>query len=206
MIIPLFSHPVWKKRLNLDEKVKSTLLTQIESNYLKFPDYVHPKWNCNVHTSCYEHNQIDYTEIRNDFVREYNEFSTHHELKLHSYKLDGPWYNYYTRGSNQEVHTHCNESVIYSGVYFLKLNDDHPKLTFYNPSSSFLYYESQRSILELYDTKNVHHTNTLLTFDLDVNEDDFILFPAYLSHGVYIQNTDEPRITISFNIVIDKQR
>jgi uncharacterized protein (TIGR02466 family) len=205
MITHLFSHPLWKSKLEIDIETKQYLLQQIEHNYQTFRDYVHPNWNCNVHSSCLENNEIDYTSLLKYITQQYSEFSTQRKLKLHSYKIDGPWYNYYVNGSNQEPHSHAEQDVIYSGVYFLKLNQDHPRITFYNTSGSSLYYEGQRQLLGLYDRLNIEHTNTCPFYNLDVFEDDLIFFPAYLSHGVYVQKTDEPRITISFNFSLDKQ-
>jgi len=205
MINHLFSQPIWKTKLNLDTKVRDDLLQQIQLNYQQFSNYKHPNWNCNVHSTCAENNNVDYTHFIEYIVREYTEFSILRSIKLHQYNITGPWYNYYLRSSNQEMHTHAGNSKMYSGVYFLRLNDDHPKITFYNNSGSYLYYEAQQELANLYDRNNTDHSNIFVSHILDVKEDDFILFPAYLGHGVYIQNTDEPRITISFNVVYDKQ-
>jgi uncharacterized protein (TIGR02466 family) len=205
MITHLFSNPLWKSKLEMDSVSKQNLLQQIEQNYQAFRDYIHPNWNCNVHSSCLENDSIDYSFLIPYITHHYNQFSSNLGLKLHSYKIAGPWYNYYIRGSNQEPHTHADPNVIYSGVYFLKLNHDHPQITFYNTSSSFLYYDGQSQLRELYDRTNQQHTNTCPFYNLNVDEDDIILFPPYLSHGVYVQKVDTERITISFNFILDKQ-
>ena len=206
MINHLFSQPLWKTKINLNSEIKTELLDQINQNYQRFSDYKHPNWNCNVHSTCAENNNVDYSDFLECVVEEYSKFSSLRGMKQHSYNITGPWYNYYLRSSNQEIHTHGGYLRMYSGVYFLKLNQDHPKITFYNNSGSYLYYEAQNELANVYDRKTIEHSNIFVNHVLDVEEDDFILFPAYLGHGVYIQNTDEPRITISFNIAFDKQR
>lgn len=206
MINHLFSTPLWRTNLSLSPELKEDLITQINSNYSQFVDYKQPKWNCNVHSTMIEHNHINYERFSDVIVDQYTQFSTQMGLYQHTYKLDGPWYNYYVSGSNQELHTHCDSGAMYSGVYFLKLNPDHPRIAFYNTSGSFYYYEGQKQLQQLYQSTNILHSDTQQMYELDVVQDDFIIFPAYLSHAVFVQNSAEPRITISFNINTDKQR
>ncbi len=87
-------------------------------------------------------------------------------------------------------------------VYFLKLNDNHPKITFHNYTNYHAVYNTNSEIRKLYSKDNIDHSITHPFWNLNVKEGDLIIFPSYLPHGVFLQKTDDPRITISSNILL----
>ena len=208
MINNLFSIPVWKNALNIDNDIKNNLLDQITQNYEEHKNYVLPDWNCVVHSTYKENNGIDYSNVVSIYKQEYENFVSENNLNLnlHNYWVQNLWYNYYVKHSNQEIHDHvtvCSEDntfVFFSAVYFLKLNDNHPRIQFYNPNTYSISNGQSEKVRSYFNTQNINHSFQRRYFGFDVKEDDLIIFPSSLEHAVFQQTVDDPRITISFNI------
>ena len=106
---------------------------------------------------------------------------------------DDIWYNYYEKGSYQELHEHIADpfqKIHFSCIHYLSYDKEvHTPAEFQDPIS----------------TIRAHS----LTLDKDfvgdfyipkVEEGDLIMFPAYLQHRVLPQKVSNvPRITLSFN-------
>jgi hypothetical protein len=208
MIQNLFSSQIWLCSLNVESHIKNKILNCIEQNFKNNKSYLHPFWSCSVHSTILEHNDdIDYSEIIPYFKNEYEKFALAINLKNHNYTIPIMWYNYYLKGYNQEIHDHISDdgNNIYSAVYFLKLTKDHPLITFYNYTNYHVLYSSKKNIKEIYWNDNINHSITTHQFSLDVEEDSFVIFPSYMPHGVFVQKTDEPRITISMNFALENK-
>lgn len=211
MIENLFSIPLWKTSLNVDHQIKHNLLNQIQKNYKIHSDYIHPEWNCIVHSTLENHNHIDYGNILPYYKKEYENFcsQSHLNLNSHNYSINEIWYNYYVKYSSQEIHNHVrvfteeNKVNIFSGVYFLKINQDHPKIIFYNPNLLSVNEAQSLKVKLYYDKSNIKHSFYHRFFELNVKEGDFIIFPSFLEHAIFQQKVDEPRITIAFNITTE---
>jgi len=107
--------------------------------------------------------------------------------------VDDIWYNYYEKGSYQELHEHISDpfqKIHFSCIHYLSYDKDvHTPAEFHDPISSIRAHS--------------------LTLDKDfvgdffisqVEEGDLIMFPSYLEHRVLPQKvSDIPRITLSFN-------
>jgi len=203
MINNLFSIPVWKKHLDVSCDIENDLLNQIEKNYEQNNPHLKPdNWNCIVHSSKQKHNNINYDQVIPLYKKEYENFVSEQNLNLfnHNYWIQNPWYNYYVKHSNQEIHSHIkltgNYFPLFSGVHFLKLNKDHSRLSFYNPNQlSILYNDSN------FFKNNIKSSFSCIIFEPDIKQGDIIIFPSFLEHAVFPQKIDDPRITISFNIM-----
>lgn len=204
MLENLFTSQIWKASLKIEDEIKEDIINQINVNYKKYNSY-HAPWNCEVHSSLFENNDLDYSSLAPFFQKEYEIFSKQINLKKHNYLIRDIWYNYYIKGSNQEPHHHTdsNESL-YSAVFFLKLNQNHPPITFFNPTNYNIFYSLNKDIKNLYCNSDINHSIIYDHFDLKVKENDFVIFPSYLLHGVFIQKNTEPRISISMNFCLNK--
>ena len=208
MINNLFSIPIWKNSLNISNDIKENLLDQITQNYNKNENYIQPDWNCLVHSTMKDHNNINYDQIIPCYKKEYENFVSEQHLNLysHNYWIQNPWYNYYVKNSSQEMHDHVavyaedNTFVFFSAVYFLKLNDDHPKIAFYNPNTYSITNGQSEKVRSYFNPQNIDHSFQGRCFGFNVKEGDLIIFPSSLEHAVFQQRVDDPRITISFNI------
>jgi hypothetical protein len=89
------------------------------------------------------------------------------------------WYNHYSSGHYQEVHTHSDGQVDIAGIYLLKL-DEINKTVFYSyPTTNTKFYCETKQLIE-------------------AEEGDIILFPSHLSH--YVLPCEKDRISVAFNI------
>lgn len=211
MIENLFATPVWYTKLNLPEKIRADLLMQIEKNYQTHKDYTHPTWPCLIHTSsqgsggdCDDKiNNLNYEELAPYLHREYGKYSKQIELPAHDYRINECWYNYYTKGSNQETHHHLAPregpfKSIFSGIYFLKMKPGDSQVQFPN-ENGFRYVSYASSYFDMYK-----YMECMREYAAYGEEDYILLFPSFSQHRVTTQKTDGPRVTISFNFNLEK--
>jgi uncharacterized protein (TIGR02466 family) len=101
------------------------------------------------------------------------------------------WINENNKGDFNVMHTHPGTDI--SIVYYVKLpKKEKNYIRFYRPGLDlFLYNE--------FNDKLKHSSNTTY-FDLEVKENNLIIFPAFLFHEVPVNNSDEKRITVALNV------
>ena len=101
-----------------------------------------------------------------------------------SYEIKSSWVTKFDRGDYAHIHSHGHHDI--AGVYYYKVSDDHGNFFFECPTpqmtSSFLYQH-------LTNISQIKPVNGLL-----------MLFPGYLNHGVYSNQTDIDRMSVSFNV------
>ena len=90
---------------------------------------------------------------------------------------------------------HIHPNCYLSAAYYVKTHDGCGKIKFTNPNLA----SRQRS--PLIENKTDFNQNGI---EIDPKEGDLLFFPAYLTHEVLRNNSDEERIVISFNIDIAK--
>tara|TARA_B100000945_G_scaffold134019_1_gene107006 strand:+ start:180 stop:767 length:588 start_codon:yes stop_codon:yes gene_type:complete len=100
------------------------------------------------------------------------------------------WVNINNRGNYNSRHTHSNGINFLSGVYYVTVPKNSGNIVFFDPKSMIFssapdgeYY--RRSTSEVCEPK----------------ENMLLLFPSWLEHEVEQNNTDEDRISISFNLI-----
>jgi uncharacterized protein (TIGR02466 family) len=121
-------------------------------------------------------------------VDQVTEFSKHYNSTA-SYKIDQCWANIYQKGDFQETHIHLGFD--FSAVYFVSAPTGSGKLVFENPLLAF----DMRPI----KTNNETELNTTAAVYAPV-EGQLVVFRSNLRHGVYPHNSDQPRISIAFNL------
>lgn len=113
--------------------------------------------------------------------------------------IDNLWFNYYTNGEWQEIHSHTGNSVFqypatFSCIHFLKFDPRiHSPVVFVDP------YEPLRNVsLEM--ASNRYQSK----YSPNIKEGDIIMFPSYLQHFVPKgqPSPNNPRITIAFNLQV----
>jgi len=112
-------------------------------------------------------------------------------------EIDDLWFNHYTDGDFQEVHTHLGNNVFqpsatFSCIHFLSFNPEiHSPVIFVDPNEHIRY-----SSLEM--NSNGYNNRYIPS----ITEGDIFMFPSYLQH--YVPKSpptpDDPRITVAFNI------
>lgn len=101
--------------------------------------------------------------------------------------------NRYKDYFSTHVHPHCD----YSGVYYVNTPENCGTINFIDP-------RKERRMLvntDLWDSSNDLTGSTADCFIVTPKEGKLIVFPSFLDHLAEPNQTQEPRISISFNIV-----
>jgi len=139
------------------------------------------KWLCDVNTEFFnqdnngKYKDLVVAEIYPALDELFTEIPTLKMPKVST--VDNIWYNHYSIGENQEVHTHFGAAL--SGIYFLELNE---------PNNT-IFYSYSASMSQL--GEEVKKTEF-------IKEGDIVLFPSHLLH--YVLPSTKERTTIAFNI------
>jgi uncharacterized protein (TIGR02466 family) len=96
------------------------------------------------------------------------------------------WANYTSKGQYHHKHEHPNSFI--SGVFYVQTQKDIDKIYFYK--------SGYQQIKLPTDNYNLYNSES---WWLGVQTGQLILFPSYLTHMVQTVQTDETRISISFN-------
>ena len=119
------------------------------------------------------------------------ELSTEAGMKYSTYKIF-LWTNLNRPGDYNSVHSHPDSQL--SGVYYVKIpSGDCGTLRLYNPMYHYNYPNSQGY--------NIPFTTP--TADVINKEGSLYIFRSPIMHDVTRNNTQEDRISVSFNIVFD---
>ena len=119
------------------------------------------------------------------------------EAKLHEYVtkifastdklvITQSWLNKSRKGESHHEHVHLNSMV--SGVWYPQIHEQMPPIQFRS--------KQQRDValqIEKYNTFNS------ATFKIPMKKGELILFPSNLTHSVPVNQSDEERISLSFN-------
>lgn len=90
---------------------------------------------------------------------------------------------------------------LYSGIHYVKFNSDvHSPTTFFNPLMVSQFNCLTENLVKVLDNTTLENSNYFDSWQVSVEEDDFIFFPAYLKHHVVSQLTDDFRITGVVNV------
>lgn len=195
MIHNIFSPFYYQAKVTDHEKIKTILLEHIEFQHNKTPNNQPKSWSCRVHTTQSKSDE-KLISIKDSYEQDIISFFD--EIKMPQVEVDisDIWFNGYKSGQWQESHHHHgNQSVYFSAVHFLKYDKSiHPPLIMNNMN---------RLLLTPCD---IGRATSLDYWTLDkiveAEEGDLIIFPSFMEHQVDIQETDELRATVSFNIEV----
>ena len=103
------------------------------------------------------------------------------------------WTNINGPGCHNIKHHHpqCN----LAGVFWIKAPPKSGDLLFESPHSFTSFSE-----INCYTDKFRKDTNSYLTYSYEPTEGEIVIFPSFLSHSVLRNESDEDRISYSFNI------
>jgi hypothetical protein len=110
------------------------------------------------------------------------------------------WFNYYSNGEYQEVHTHVQPDIFgirphFSCIHYLKFDPEvHQPVVFNDPIGIL----RQTNSIEL-DSNNYNDE-----YEPQLREGSILMFPPYLEHYVPKSEPtpDNPRISVAFNIIL----
>ena len=125
-----------------------------------------------------------------DFLNVFHQCLDDYNGKIGNYPsiISGAWYNKLPKGGYTARHRH--ESSVVSGAFYCQLPEgDFGKFFVVSPLQPYMMciHNIQPTRYGVYE------------MDIPIKEDHLYLFPSWLEHGSRVNNTDEDRITVSFN-------
>ena len=105
-------------------------------------------------------------------------------------EITGCWANVGRRGASHAMHTHPNNFL--SGVYYVQTSPGAETINFHDP-------RSQASVLRPPVTELSGRNADQVV--VKVKDGTLLMFPSYLPHSVSPSESDELRISISFNVM-----
>jgi uncharacterized protein (TIGR02466 family) len=112
------------------------------------------------------------------------------EIELMNFWINENYKNSY---NIPHVHPGCN----FAGVFYLKTNLNCGNIEFYN-GNQILDFNTE------YGKLFPNSSDFYSVYSLLPRDNDLIIFPSYLRHGVCENLSDEPRVSISFNLKVTK--
>jgi len=134
--------------------------------------------------------QESFSEFKNYILSNTFQSLTHYN---HRFELRNMWININKKDNYNEIH--CHPASILSGVFWVKTPKNCGKLIFPNPHS-FVEYD----LIECIDSDVKKEHNYTHTFGFAPQEGTLITFPSHLQHLVELNESDEDRISIAFNL------
>ena len=101
------------------------------------------------------------------------------------------WFTKTSKGQHAPMHSHGNSDI--SGVYYLQTNGNDGALVLKNPMTC----ANNNIIMFLSNMKWGQKR-------MPLKEGLLLLWPAFLEHGTFVNETPEDRISFSFNITLSK--
>ena len=112
------------------------------------------------------------------------------EIEYADYVITSCWANINPTGGKNSTHTHPNNYL--SGVYYVSIPEGAATIVFRDPRAQ------ASPIMPPIKNRNQYNGNNV---NVPVKEGRLILFPAWLSHEVPVNQTEYDRVSISFNIM-----
>lgn len=107
------------------------------------------------------------------------------------YMVKESWFTRTTKGKHAPVHNHADNDI--SGVYYVQTNEEDGPLVLKNPLSiaqgNYIYF--------LHHHQHGHHV-------MPLHRGQIILWPSMIDHSTYVNETTHERVSLSFNISIER--
>ena len=162
-------------------------LTEIESNFIKNQETRNNDGNLtSVNNNLFDSPELaEIARFCEESLNEYFKEIVSPKFDVQPY-ITQSWANYTSKGQWHHKHQHPNSFI--SGVFYVQAQLDIDKIFFYKDG-----YQQLKLPAE---TFNLYNSDS---WWLGVKTGQLILFPSHLTHMVQTVETDETRISISFN-------
>jgi len=114
-------------------------------------------------------------------------------FKKFNLNLHGYWVNINPPGASNNMHNHPGCDL--AGVIWIKTNSESGSIAFRNPTGF-----SEGKILDLYDDEFAKQNGLYYDRHFSTPVGSCLLFPSSLDHSVSLNESNEDRISISFNL------
>ena len=187
-IEPAFVTPIYRGRVNEYDEIQSELescIEEIEFGMVSGWGSTHwlsdPTFNSNLVS---DFNLDKFATEIDIHVKNYCQSVGYRpkdgtELK---YRIISSWFALFKKGNYAHIHNHGQSDI--AGVYYFKKSGDDGNLFFCTPNKAI-------------DSSVLLKTGRMV---VNPTEGELLLFPGWLDHGVQTNDTDDERVSVSFNI------
>lgn len=196
VVLQLFSTPVYINRVdfsNQDLKFINNLNFRPSGSYTAVDGTV--LFNCLKTDSNYILNIPELYKFKENILFEIDFFlkkRLNFNKKL-KFNITTSWAIKHQKGHFSHLHLHKNS--LYSGVVYLHCNKDSGRLSFkLGDDQTPLFPSHLKMEIDEYNVYNSSVWNYLPKIN------DIIIFPSHLSHSVEVNNSDEERLVVAFNV------
>ena len=192
-VFKFFSQPVFKYQVKNYEELNKSLLDYIYNLQNEDKEGVKKSNILGWHSKPFDLSNKEappnkfFANINNEIADVFNKYGWVFEPS--KVKCTSMWSIINKKNSFNIEHTHANHYL--SAAYYVKTHEGCGKIKFTNPNL----VSRQRN--PLIENKTEFNQNGI---EIDPKEGDLLFFPAYLTHEVLKNNSDDERIVISFNI------
>lgn len=187
-----FPIAIFKDRVENTDVIQGITMPWVEEEYEKNPCSFDNPWDNDLFTTYGRDVGFDWQSVLSLFVPSIEKMG--HELCLNGRAaINTAWLNAYKTGQSHDLHDHLPSQ--FAAIYYLKFNPEvHSPAVFINPYRQGSLSSAPRDV----DPMNTHPQWTLQSV-VPVEEGDLLIFPGFLEHRVPRQQSDELRVTLSFN-------
>ena len=187
----IFSTPVWTSIIPNHKQVNKKMFSYIKSIQSADPNGK-IKSNINGWHSQYfnledEEPKFFINSISTTLSESFNDMDW--DLKKSEIKITSMWSIINLKNASNARHIHPNNYI--SAAYYIKASKNSGDIVFYDPRSA--------NTIRFPNVSNTNKLNSNI-FSVQPEEGLLVLFPSYLHHSVNINNSEEERIVLSFNI------
>lgn len=116
--------------------------------------------------------------------------------RRHLFKITRSWANIHEQNDWGHKHNHTSD---FTGILYISVNSKSGNVNFYKPHFHFNIFNSEQNI----QYSNENQYNVKIKKVLPING-DIIIFPSFIYHGVDINQSDEKRISLAFDIELNR--
>ena len=187
-IIHPFQIPIYQSYIDKDSftQIKKNVSSYIENYFESFEK----TWNSTTKTSIFKKdNRFKDIILENQIYTHIQNYSNSWGFKdRFNLKITECWVNVAQKGDFQENHNHVDSSsfILFSGVLYINIPKNSGNILFSTPISHTPYMPNNSTLLE--------------KFGIIPSEGLLLLFPSWLEHSVLVNQNNNPRISVSFNL------
>jgi len=189
-----FPTPVWVSQLENYNEVNDKILTYIKNIQNEDSKGIIKSNIKGWHSKDFDLKNKNVVEFINNISSQINQVinNMNWDISNQAVKISSMWAIINIGGASNARHHHGNSTI--SAAYYVKAPKNCGKFTIENPNSI-----NKHS----YPPSNKKTKFNSKLEKLDIEEGDLFIFPAHLPHGVEENKSDDDRIVISFNIIIN---
>lgn len=182
-IFPLFSVPIYKRKLEIS-------LSEDELNFIKSQGSHQQALGSKLSDNKFVLETTNLERLKDSLLSEIKEYFNNflnYEFEIY---ITNSWINKMNYDEQQTLHNHANSII--SGIFYVKVEDSCPSVTFVNNRPHFLLNMRAKDY-------NIFNS---VEFDIPVENNSVVLFPSSCFHYVRKNFTRNDRISIAFNTFV----